>query len=65
MPFITVLSDVKVILAIMNREKPLPKDYPELPAADPLWDVMRECWDDDPIKRPGMVDVFDKLQRCA
>ncbi|KAG8962650.1 hypothetical protein FRC05_005169 [Tulasnella sp. 425] len=61
MPFITVLSDVKVILAIMNREKPLPKDYPELPAADPLWDVMRECWDDDPIKRPGMVDVFDKV----
>lgn len=65
LPYVTVLSDVKVILAIMNGEKPLPENYPELPAADPLWDVMRECWDDDPTKRPGMVAVFEKLQRCA
>ncbi|KAG8938822.1 Negative regulator of mitotic exit [Tulasnella sp. 424] len=65
LPYVTVLSDVKVILAIINGEKPLPENYPELPAADPLWDIMRECWDDDPAKRPGMVDLFDKLQRCA
>ncbi|KAG8938824.1 hypothetical protein FRC04_007422 [Tulasnella sp. 424] len=65
LPYVTVLSDVKVILAIMTGEKPLPENYPELPAADPLWDVMRECWDDNPAKRPGMVAVFENLQRCA
>ncbi|KAG8939628.1 hypothetical protein FRC04_006109 [Tulasnella sp. 424] len=64
-PYITILSDVKVILAIMNGEKPLPEDYPELPATDTLWDVMRECWDGDPTKRPRMVDVYNKFRSYA
>ncbi|KAG8942530.1 Negative regulator of mitotic exit [Tulasnella sp. 424] len=65
LPYAGALSDPKVIMAIMGGKKPPPEHYPELPATDPLWDVMRECWNDDPAKRPGMVDVFDKLRRCT
>ncbi|KAG8912779.1 hypothetical protein FRC01_004903, partial [Tulasnella sp. 417] len=63
MPYAEVFSDVKVIMAIMGGQRPLPENYPELPPTDPLWDMMRECWYEDPMRRPTMTEVFDKLLR--
>ncbi|KAG8912777.1 hypothetical protein FRC01_004901 [Tulasnella sp. 417] len=60
-PYAEILSDVKVILAIMGGQRPLPENYSDLPSTDPLWDVMGECWCEDPMKRPTMTEVFDKL----
>ncbi|KIO23170.1 hypothetical protein M407DRAFT_244874 [Tulasnella calospora MUT 4182] len=62
-PYIKLLSDPKVIMAIITGQTPLQANYPELPATDPIWGIMKECWNKDPVKRPTMHDVFDKLSR--
>ncbi|KAG8972940.1 hypothetical protein FRB90_010075 [Tulasnella sp. 427] len=52
-------------MAIMDGKTPVPEDYPELPAADPLWDIMRQCWTRDPAGRPTMAQTLDKLRGLA
>lgn len=63
LPYITFNSDMGVIKAIWGGATPSPEDYPELPASDPLWSVMRECWDEDPSQRPTMERLVTKLRR--
>lgn len=36
-------------------------EYPELPESDSLWDVLDECWNRDPNKRPTMPVVLEKV----
>ncbi|KAG8912344.1 hypothetical protein FRC01_005145, partial [Tulasnella sp. 417] len=59
-PYAELLSDAKVIMAIMGGQRPLPENYAGLSPTDPLWDIMRECWDEDPMKRPIMSEVLGK-----
>lgn len=60
-PFLGILLEAMVVMAIMNGRPPSMEDYPELPATDPLWDLMRECWNQEPSERPTMVDVLGKV----
>ncbi|KAG8942533.1 hypothetical protein FRC04_003604 [Tulasnella sp. 424] len=64
-PYAKITSDPKVIMAIMDGSLPSPEDYSELPVTDPLWDIMKECWNKDPTKRPTMVDVLERLRACT
>lgn len=61
LPYVELVSDAKVIMAIMSGQRPLPAHYPELPSTDPLWDRMSECWCDDPMERPTMTELLDKV----
>ncbi|KIO23173.1 hypothetical protein M407DRAFT_112773 [Tulasnella calospora MUT 4182] len=65
MPYVELLSDVKVIMAIMGGQRPFPATYPDLPSTDSLWDIMGECWCEDPMERPTMTEVFDKVCTCS
>ena len=42
-------------------EVPDPKEFLELPANDPLWGLLRKCWDKDPDKRPTMKEVLKEV----
>lgn len=64
-PFFGISREAMVVMAIMNGRSPSMEDYPELPAADRLWDLMGECWRQEPSERPTMVDVLDKLRPYA
>ncbi|KAG8920481.1 hypothetical protein FRC01_000732 [Tulasnella sp. 417] len=63
LPYVELMSDAKVIMAIMSGQRPFPVNYPELPSTDPLWNVMEECWCEDPTDRPTMTDILDKLSK--
>lgn len=60
-PFYKLCLESMILLSIMKGEIPSPTDYPKLPAADPLWDIMRECWKEEPTERPKMVEVLQKV----
>ncbi|KAG8935494.1 hypothetical protein FRC00_010949, partial [Tulasnella sp. 408] len=64
-PYVQVLSDPKVIMAIIGGNVPVAEEYPELPAADPLWEILRECWKRDPANRPTMAHVLEKEKSPA
>lgn len=63
LPYIRLTSDPKVIMAIISGNTPIPANYPELPATDPIWGIIKDCWRTDPVKRPTMSEVFDKVRR--
>ena len=52
------LSDVTIILRAMAGEFPKPEDHPGLPPTDPLWGLMRRCWDMSPTARPTMSEIL-------
>ncbi|KIO21280.1 hypothetical protein M407DRAFT_245524 [Tulasnella calospora MUT 4182] len=62
-PFFKISREAMVLVAITNGDVPATEDYPELPTVDPLWDIMRECWAQEPTERPTMVEVLDKLRK--
>ncbi|KAG8940130.1 hypothetical protein FRC03_005722 [Tulasnella sp. 419] len=48
----------------------LPSDFRQnyshrLRSDDPLWDLMNECWDVQPEKRPTMLQIKDRLGTLA
>lgn len=61
-PFCKISLEAMIVVAVTNGETPSPQDYTELPAADPLWNILKECWDAEPTKRPTMVEVLDKVR---
>ncbi|KAG8950905.1 hypothetical protein FRC04_006969 [Tulasnella sp. 424] len=60
-PFDGLLYHV-ILRRVMQNELPIPKDHPKLPAYDPLWKLMRRCWDKTPAARPGMLEVLRELE---
>lgn len=60
-PFFKISIEAMVTMAIMIGGSPLTEDYPELPATDPLWDIMRECWKEEPTERATIVTVLGKV----
>ncbi|KAG8979221.1 hypothetical protein FRB90_008173, partial [Tulasnella sp. 427] len=62
LPYVTCNSDLGVIKAIWDGIIPSPNDYSELPTSDPLWNIMRECWAEEPGRRPTMEELLSKLR---
>ena len=56
-PFDGLLHQV-VLGRVTLDEPPIPKDHPNLSARDPLWKLMRRCWNHDPTARPTMQEVL-------
>lgn len=54
-------SDVKALIAVSSGQMPDRKDHPQLPAEDPLWNLLEACWSLDPEARPTMAVVASKV----
>ncbi|KAG8918330.1 hypothetical protein FRC01_001924, partial [Tulasnella sp. 417] len=62
-PFWRKMTEPARIAAVCHDEIPLTKDHPLLPAADPLWNLLRECWSSEPEWRPTVENVLQTLER--
>ncbi|KIO21944.1 hypothetical protein M407DRAFT_122865 [Tulasnella calospora MUT 4182] len=52
-----------VLLKVMQGKQPETQSHPTFPSSDPLWGLMRKCWDSDPKKRPPMSVVVAELEK--
>ncbi|KAG8923337.1 hypothetical protein FRC01_012881 [Tulasnella sp. 417] len=55
------LSNIEVMVRVMQNRPPRSEDHPEVPSSDSLWSLMRHCWRKDPDARPAMLDVLEKV----
>ncbi|KAG9042372.1 hypothetical protein FS837_010954 [Tulasnella sp. UAMH 9824] len=53
--------DTAKILAICEDRLPEPVDHPQLPRTDSLWDLMHACWNSEPVTRPSMSTVLQRV----
>lgn len=51
------LGGPQIMIRAMKHQPPNPEDHPNLFSSDPLWDVMRRCWDKNPAARPTIREV--------
>ncbi|KAG8898931.1 hypothetical protein FRC01_010720, partial [Tulasnella sp. 417] len=51
-----------VLLRVMQGKQPEAKDHPNISSSDPLWGLMRKCWDSDPKQRPPMSVVVAEVR---
>ncbi|KAG8901267.1 RHO1 GDP-GTP exchange protein 2 [Tulasnella sp. 408] len=56
------LSHLVILRRIILNNPPKPEDHPDLPAQDPLWDLMRRCWNPLPAARPTIYEVLIELR---
>lgn len=56
------LSQLVILYRIMQNQPPKPDDHPDLPAQDPLWKLMRRCWDPCPAARPTISELLIKVR---
>lgn len=54
---------VSFVLRVVQGEHPKTQSHPNLPSWDPLWGLMRECWDLVPQNRPAMSVVVAELEK--
>lgn len=62
-PFQKVHSQAKVEIHISCGNTPKPCDHPQLKEEDPLWDLMRRCWEREPNKRPSMGQIVSEVRQ--
>jgi hypothetical protein len=55
------LNDL-VIVQIQDGERPERAMYPPTTFTDPMWDLLVDCWDQDPKRRLDMGTVVQRLQ---
>ncbi|KAG8955542.1 hypothetical protein FRC00_005323, partial [Tulasnella sp. 408] len=55
------LAEQVVILRVLQDQPPKPDHHPNLPADDPLWKLMRRCWDKTATARPTMREVLVEI----
>ena len=48
------------MLAIMDGRRPPRPDHPQL--TDHLWVLMQRCWDQNPLSRPEISEVFKSFR---
>lgn len=56
-PFYLCPTAAAVIISVYEDKTPSQKDHPELAEQDPLWSLMKECWNPRPDKRSPMGQV--------
>ncbi|KIO27181.1 hypothetical protein M407DRAFT_23598 [Tulasnella calospora MUT 4182] len=49
------------VIAINNDQTPMPNDHPELPEEDPLWILLKSCWDSEPSQRPSVDYIIAEI----
>ena len=59
MPPFSEFATPVVISKIMDGERPARPEAQEL--TDSMWDMVVQCWDQDPARRPTMTEVIGHL----
>ncbi|KIO25541.1 hypothetical protein M407DRAFT_49545, partial [Tulasnella calospora MUT 4182] len=57
LPYYKLQVHAAFILAKARGKVPSRESYRELPAMDPFWPLLMQCWDSDADARPGMDEV--------
>ncbi|KAF9259867.1 kinase-like protein [Marasmius fiardii PR-910] len=61
-PWKDLKEDVQVIMAVAVKKEHLPR--PESSSLnDKMWNIMTECWNNEPKTRPSASDIFDRVAR--
>ena len=60
MPFAKI-NDHAVMWSIINGKRPQRLDNPTMEDAE--WDLVQLCWDHNPVSRPKMEDVVERISR--
>jgi len=56
----------EVILAVTSGERPpKPEKAEEIGITEVLWNFLRECWEEDRMARPTIIQVLGKFQEIA
>ena len=51
-----------IIRAVISGERPAkPENAEEIGMTDALWNLLRDCWQEDRITRPDIFDVFRRI----
>lgn len=50
-----------ILRRVVQHQPPKPVDHQKLPETDPLWELMRSCWSEDPTARPTMRKVLTQV----
>jgi serine/threonine protein kinase len=58
-PFYRIVDEYAVATAILNGRFPERKEYPKV--SDGMWRVLEQCWIQDPIQRPSMEYLYERL----
>ncbi|KIO27180.1 hypothetical protein M407DRAFT_73539, partial [Tulasnella calospora MUT 4182] len=51
-----------IVLKIYNNVMPHPDDHSKLTSTDPLWNLLRKCWDPAPDKRPRITEIVSEVR---
>ncbi|KAG8972776.1 hypothetical protein FRC05_009606, partial [Tulasnella sp. 425] len=58
-PFYQIIHKPMIMMKICGGVIPDPKAHEQLKEDDPLWDVMKSCWEFKPSDRPSMPGVLE------
>ncbi|KIO31601.1 hypothetical protein M407DRAFT_19349 [Tulasnella calospora MUT 4182] len=56
-PFYNKPTEGLIFVAVFNGEIPQPADHPQISETDPLWSLMKKCWNSEPSERPSMIQI--------
>ncbi|KIO28094.1 hypothetical protein M407DRAFT_231354 [Tulasnella calospora MUT 4182] len=59
------LTPARIVQLAVGGQMPEPEDHPKLPPSDPLWSLMRRCWNKAPAERPTMHEVLHEVRRVC
>ncbi|KAG8902231.1 hypothetical protein FRB99_004717 [Tulasnella sp. 403] len=59
-PFHDIASG-RVAVAVSMGKMPERKSHPNLPANDPIWNLLEKCWSFSPSSRPSMQEIVNSL----
>lgn len=63
-PFAQVDTPAKVMFRILQEKHPKPEEHPQLLSNDPLWSLIRRCWNRDRQKRPILLELESMVRDC-
>lgn len=52
----------RIVIDISRGKMVDPRNHPGLPLADPLWPLLRRCWDMVPENRPTMEQIVQTVR---
>ncbi|KAG9038313.1 hypothetical protein FS837_001264, partial [Tulasnella sp. UAMH 9824] len=55
------LRESAILFRVISNQPPRQEDHPDLVPTDPLWSLMRQCWNMIPEMRPSIREVLREL----
>ena len=65
LPFLDLRMEVITLKVLDGVRPPKPKNASAIGLSDPLWSLVKRCWDGDMKLRPKIAEVVLQLERAA